>query len=109
MPPELLDLEAMPGYNLAANTTGRRERAVTDGLVYWDEVHKVCCKLHRAMLCVNRERTIWRCPWCHTGAYVRWPDPPPAPSCPAEPVQSGSLVPGRPAGEASARRRPPRG
>jgi hypothetical protein len=73
MRPKLLDLEDMPDYNPASNTLRRCERAVTDGLVYWDDQQKVCCKLHRAMLCVNLDRTIWRCPWCHIGVYVVWP------------------------------------
>lgn len=66
---EVHDIADMPNHNPASNTTGRRERDVTDGKVYAHPEWKVACKEHGAMNCVNEDRTIWRCLTCNAGAY----------------------------------------
>jgi len=67
----LLDIADMPGgLNAASNTTGKRQRDVTDGKVIAHSEWKVACKEHGAMNCVSADRKIWRCPTCNVGAYV---------------------------------------
>ena len=70
--PYLIDLADMPGWN--PSTGAHALRSVSEGRVYWDDVNRVCCIGHKAMLCVNEDRTIWRCQafGCYTGAYVDW-------------------------------------
>ena len=72
--PILIDIVDMPNYNPVSNTTGRGERDVSSGQVFWTEKNKVTCRDHKAMLCVNEDRTIWRCPGlgCYAGAFVIW-------------------------------------
>lgn len=74
--PVLLDIRDMPGFNPASNTKDAPQRDVSTGQVYWNWYNKVSCWDHGAMLCVNEDRTIWRCISCGAGAY-RVPQAPP--------------------------------
>ena len=65
----LIDLADMPNFKPSTKSGG--EHSVSEGKVF---VHKrlvetVCCADHGAMLCVNPERTLWRCIACGAGAY----------------------------------------
>jgi hypothetical protein len=66
---QLLDIADMPRLNPRSNTTGRRERDITDNKVLPHPTWVAECKEHGAMNCVNPERTIWRCLTCNVGAY----------------------------------------
>lgn len=72
--PMIMDICEMPGWNPATSNDG--DRSVTKGLVYWDEINKVCCVDHKAMLAVNQDRSIWRCIACGVGAYVVFQEQP---------------------------------
>ena len=63
----IVDIRDMPGYD---GKVLNGVDSVTRGLVYWDERNKASCKKHGAMLCVSKDRRIWRCPACHVGLYV---------------------------------------
>lgn len=65
----LHDIKDMPNFN---PTVPNGMDSVSTGKVYWTEKNLVTCARHGAMLCVNPDRTIWRCPTCHEGAYVEW-------------------------------------
>ena len=71
---KLMNIKDMPGYNPITNTTNRPENDVSTRKVYWHYKSKVTCKEHKAMLCVNEDRTLWRCPalGCNVGAFVEW-------------------------------------
>jgi hypothetical protein len=64
--PQLIDL----ADHLPDSPVGNGARSVSEGKVYWDPTNKVSCREHRAMLCVSKDRTIWRCPACNVGAAV---------------------------------------
>ncbi len=67
--PKLYDLKNMPNFNpIASNGL----TSVTEGKIYWTPRNLVTCRIHGACLCVNEDRSIWRCPACHEGAYVVW-------------------------------------
>lgn len=67
--PELVNIAEMPNFNI--ETASRGDHSVTDGFVYWNDVNKVCCRKHKAMLCVSPDRRLWRCIACGVGAYVK--------------------------------------
>ncbi len=69
MTAELYDIKDMPNYNPAVPNGCD---SVSTGKVYWTDNNLVTCEVHGAMLCVNPDRTIWRCPTCHEGAYIQW-------------------------------------
>jgi len=58
------------------------DKRITKGyisLVKFDRRGYPSCELHGAMHCVNKERSIWRCPICHIGVsfdiirvFERW-------------------------------------
>lgn len=69
----MLDIAAMPGHNPKAASRG--ERSVSEGHVKLGREGKLPgfyprCVEHGAMLCVNEERTIWRCIACGAGAFL---------------------------------------
>jgi len=66
---QLYDIKDMPNYN---PTILDGCDSVSTGRVYWTDNNLVTCATHGAMLAVNPDRTIWRCPACHEGAYVKW-------------------------------------
>jgi len=68
-PKKLLDIKDMPNFNSAVKNG---VLSVSDGKIIWTEENYVTCIEHGACLCVNKERTIWRCPTCNEGAYVEW-------------------------------------
>lgn len=65
---EIVDIANMPNHN--PNTASRGEHSVSEGQVYAHPTQRVVCKDHGAMLCVNPDRTIYRCEACGAGAYV---------------------------------------
>ena len=69
MPRKLIDISEMPNYNPAVKA---KVHGVSEGKIYWTDENYVTCREHGACLCVNKERTIWRCPQCNEGAYVVW-------------------------------------
>jgi hypothetical protein len=69
MKPKLIDIKDMPEFNpIVKNGL----TSVSTRLIYWTEQNKVTCKEHGACLCLNKEKSIWRCPTCNEGAYVIW-------------------------------------
>jgi hypothetical protein len=46
--------------------------SVSEGKIFWTDNNLVTCKEHGACLCLNKDRSIWRCPTCNEGAYVTW-------------------------------------
>ena len=70
-PMKLLDIACMPNLNPKV-TDGLY--SVSEGKIYWTDENYVTCREHGACLCVNKDRSIWRCPACHEGAYVIWDD-----------------------------------
>lgn len=68
-PKKLLDIKEMPNFNL---TVKDGMSSVSEGKIFWTDDNYVTCKEHGACLAVNNDRTIWRCPTCHEGAYVIW-------------------------------------
>ena len=65
---KLLNVADMPNFNPSVSSRG--DYSVRDNKVYWDDTHKVCCRTHKAMLCVSPDRTLWRCIACGVGAYL---------------------------------------
>jgi len=63
----LVDIEQMPNFN---PTVKNGRKSVSGGKIYWTDANLVTCHKHGACLCVNEDRTIWRCPACHEGAYM---------------------------------------
>jgi len=59
----------MPNFNPAVKNG---LRSISEGKIFWTDNNYVTCKEHWACLCLNKDRTIWRCPACHEGAYVIW-------------------------------------
>ena len=70
-PKKILDIACMP--NLSPKVTDGLH-SVSKGKIYWTDENYVTCREHGACLCVNKDRTIWRCPTCHEGAFVVWND-----------------------------------
>lgn len=68
-PKKVLDIADMPSYNPIVT---KRVHGVSEGKIFWTDENKITCKEHGACLCVNKERTLWRCPACNEGAYVEW-------------------------------------
>ncbi len=68
-PKQLLDLNKMPNFNPIASDG---LASVSENKIFWTDNNLVTCHIHGACLCVNSDRTIWRCPACHEGAYVIW-------------------------------------
>jgi hypothetical protein len=46
--------------------------SVSEGKIFWTDNNLVTCKEHGACLCLNKDRSIWRCQTCNEGAYVTW-------------------------------------
>jgi len=69
MKAKLIDIKDMPDFN---PTVKNGLTSVSEGKIYWTENNKVTCREHGACLCLNKNRTIWRCPTCNEGAYVIW-------------------------------------
>lgn len=67
--PKLIDIRDMPKFNPAVKNG---LTSVSEGKIFWTPHNKVTCKEHGACLCLNMDRTIWRCPACNEGAYVIW-------------------------------------
>lgn len=67
--PKLIDIKDMPKFNPAVKNG---LTSVSEGKIFWTNNNKVTCKEHGACLCLNMDRTIWRCPACNEGAYVIW-------------------------------------
>ena len=65
----LMDIAEMPDFNPIVKDG---IRSVSEGKIFWTDENYVTCKEHGACLAVNKDRTIWRCPTCHEGAYVEW-------------------------------------
>ena len=61
-----MDIKDMPNYN---SEIKNEVDSVSQGKVTWTR-HKATCHEHIAMLCVSKDRKIWRCPECHVGCYV---------------------------------------
>lgn len=69
----------MPNFNPASNALGKEQRDVSSGQVFFGllpgashiAIPAVSCRDHGAMLCVNPERTLYRCIACNAGAYVQ--------------------------------------
>jgi hypothetical protein len=69
MQAKLIDIRDMPNFNpIVKNGL----ISVSEGKIFWTENNKVTCKEHGACLCLNIERTLWRCPTCNEGAFVIW-------------------------------------
>ena len=68
-PKRLIDLADMPS---ASPDVTNNSRDVTSGDIFWTDDNLVTCKEHGACLCVNIDRSIWRCPACNKGAFVEW-------------------------------------
>jgi hypothetical protein len=69
MKPKLIDIKDMPDFNpLVKNGL----TSVSEGKIFWTDNNKVTCKEHGACLCLNSDRSIWRCQTCNEGAYVIW-------------------------------------
>lgn len=59
MKPKLIDIQDMPEFNpLVKNGL----TSVSEGKISWTENNLVTCREHGACLCLNKDRTIWRCP-----------------------------------------------
>ena len=69
MNPKLVDIKDMPRFNEAVKNG---LTSVSDGKIFWTSNNLVTCRDHGACLCLNVDRTIWRCPACNEGAYVTW-------------------------------------
>ncbi len=67
--PKIIDIASMPNFNPAVKNG---QRSVSEGKIIWTEKNLVTCIKHGACLCVNQQRTIWRCPACNEGAFVIW-------------------------------------
>ena len=67
--PKLIDIKDMPRFNPSV-TNGLS--SVSEGKIFWTSNNFVTCKVHGACLCLNMDRSIWRCPACNEGAYVTW-------------------------------------
>lgn len=65
----LIDIRDMPEFNpIVKNGLA----SVSLGKIFWTEKNLVTCREHGACLCLNKDRTLWRCPTCNEGAYVKW-------------------------------------
>lgn len=69
MVPVLIDIKDMPNFNPVVKNG---LTSVSEGKIYWTEENKVTCREHGACLCLNKDKTLWRCPTCNEGAYVTW-------------------------------------
>jgi hypothetical protein len=69
MKPKLTNIKDMPEFNpIVKNGL----TSVSEGKIFWTNNNLVTCKEHGACLCLNKDRTLWRCPTCNEGAYVIW-------------------------------------
>lgn len=68
-PKHLLDIGKMPNLH---ESVKERIHGVSEGKIIWTDSNRVTCQEHGACLCVNKERTLWRCSVCNEGAYVIW-------------------------------------
>ncbi len=69
MIPKLMDIRDMPSFNPAVKNG---LSSVSEGKIFWTENNRVTCHIHGACLCLNKDRSIWRCTACNEGAYVIW-------------------------------------
>ena len=69
MRPKLVDIKDMPEFN---PTVKNGLTSVSEGKIVWTSNNKVTCREHGACLCLNMDRSLWRCPTCNEGAYVTW-------------------------------------
>ena len=71
--PKLFDFVDMPNFS---SDVKDGLRSVSEKKVIWTKQNYVTCVKHGAGLCINDDLNIWRCPTCHEGAYVEYPDIP---------------------------------